>query len=262
MERKTISIEPYIKSGGILGTRIEVNPKAANSVMKRTALRRNVVVTRGYERDQFNAVGSDELAIVKSKTEFGSAEKSKSAKLKRFANRWIVNVNDQKIVDDVEEWMKSEYRSKPNKNGHKTFEGKFAEGLNTEITTSLRTAFFSEKKEFLVSSVTRSSKSMVGSAGLFAVGYIGGKFLLEHDLNDGTDASGAELLVVFGEVLAVTFGLGAYIQFMTKDLSRSYDPNLKTWEYRFPNPQIPSLVLGSAAVAMNGSKLIRLSDSK
>ncbi len=92
MERKTISLEPYIEAGGNLGKRLEVNPKAADSVMKRIALRRDVVVVKGYEREGRSHDGSDEIAVGRSK--IGESKTSMEGKhytlLSKMTNGWCV----------------------------------------------------------------------------------------------------------------------------------------------------------------------------
>lgn len=58
MERaRTFLIEPYVDGGGVLGQRLEVNEKAANSIMKRTALRRDVHIVKGYGREKTTLLG-------------------------------------------------------------------------------------------------------------------------------------------------------------------------------------------------------------
>lgn len=49
MERegpRSFSIEPYVDGGGMMGNLLEVDQKAASSIMRRTALRRDVLVSK------------------------------------------------------------------------------------------------------------------------------------------------------------------------------------------------------------------------
>ena len=54
MERegpRNFSIEPYVEASGILGDRLVVDEASASSIMRRTALRRDFNVTKGFYRE-------------------------------------------------------------------------------------------------------------------------------------------------------------------------------------------------------------------
>ena len=125
MERRNFSIEPYVEASGILGDRLEVDEKAADSVMRRTALRRDFNVARGYSREAREAEGDEVLAIstarVHNQHERSEAGSSEFADLIRNPDSWVLSVHDQQIGDNVNQWMDKHFKAGNCKNGPQIF---------------------------------------------------------------------------------------------------------------------------------------------
>ncbi len=265
MERKTISIEPYVESGGILGTRLEVNPKAADSIMKRTAMRRNVEIRKGYGRKSISVVGSDELALRPTIKRRNVKEDDFSLTSSSFnSETLIIQVHDQALAEEVESWMQENYKKKKN-GGQAKFDEMYTSKLSEEVVSRLKKSFYKEKAEILGRSFNDFVPKFCNSLGVLE--YAFGAIFLVSDLvllaKDGRVPPGAN--IIKNEV--TSFGLG-YVLFKMSDFYESLveeQPNavdMRGVEDKFPNPQAPSLVLGTVALTLNSGKLIRLNDSK
>src|SRR3989344_2765326 len=136
MERegpRSFSIEPYVESSGVMGQRLEVNETAASSVMKRTALRRDFVVTKGYGREVRQVEGSEELAIstarVRNQHESSKTGRSELSDLIRNPDNWVLYVHDQQIGDNVNEWMDRHFKAGKGESGQEVFNQRFVEQI-------------------------------------------------------------------------------------------------------------------------------------
>src|SRR3989344_4034785 len=173
MERRGFTIEPYVEAGGILGDRLEVDEKAADSVMRRTALRRDFSVAKGY----FREAGSSEFAD-----------------LIRNPDSWVLSVHDQQIGDNVNEWMDKHFKAGNGKSGQEVFAQKFVEGLKREVADGVRSAFWDEKKEIF----TYPFKNSKTSLGMLVFGSVVSfgmmRWLYEHNIITGKNANGIEYI--------------------------------------------------------------------
>lgn len=251
MERKTISIESYIEAGGILGTEIEVNEKAESSVLKRTMLRRNVRITRGDDREKFNAVGSNELAVVRAKPSFLGEKEFPKANMVRGGEYWTIQINDQQVSDKVEQWMKKE-----NRIGHDSYRERFVEDFSREVCAKIKVASRTEKRDAALASVLSTYGNVLFA---FAAAWVA-RSAINGDLNTNFDR-GWERYAKGASYALTGIVAGATLEALAERFMPD-DPKLKGWEKVIPNLQIPSLVAGTVFVSLNSSRLIRLKDSK
>ncbi len=267
MERQTISLEPYIEAGGILGKRLEINPRAADSVMKRTALRRNVEIRKGYGRKGISAVGTDELALRPTMKLGNVKEEDFSLTSSSFtSDTLMIQVHDQALAEEVDTWMQANYKKKKSE-GKGNFDAIYAARLSEEISSRLKKSFYDEKKEILSESWDNLAPRLFNTLGVIA--YFFGAVSVVSDVTFfGLDREiPGPKNILTNEIF--DFGLG-YLSFKFSDFlehlhEEERKPNLVSingFEDKFVNLQIPSLVLGTASLAINSGKLIRLNDSK
>jgi len=263
MERRNFSIEPYVAASGILGDRLEVDGKAADSVMRRTALRRDFSVAKGYFREAREAEGDEVLAIstvrAHNQHERSEAGSSEFADLIRNPDNWVLSVHDQQIGDNVNEWMDKNFKAGNGKSGQEVFAQKFVEGLKREVADGVRSAFWDEKKEIF----TYPFKNSKTSLGMLVFGSVVSfgmmRWLYEHNIITGKNANGIEYI----EYLLLMSSMAVFFLASTSLLiNRLNNPREKgivgTWSQDLPNPQIPSIVLGRASLLLNSGKLIKL----
>lgn len=268
MERKTISIDPYIEAGGILGTRLEVNPKAADSVMKRTALRRDVVVVKGFERESRSYEGSDEIAVSKSKTaESKISTEGKHYSLQKRGDQWVVFLHDQEISDDIQNSTQKQRSNKPS-----SYDKRFTGFVNSALVDAISTASIKEKIQvakasslYSVDFVAISGFALGGTA--CVAGYIvevprvinlipiGNSFPLvgAAEIDDIWKAG----VVVFGTVACRVIATATDVFNSETD-----EKLLKNWEHYVPHLPILSAGLGELSLELNRGRLVRLNDSK
>ena len=235
MERKQFSIDPYIDQGGILGAQLEVNEKAASSVMRRTALRRDVFVLRILQ--------------------------DRAQNLDYSENRpYVIGVDDEEIYEKVDNLMKAEYRANQDKSGRNVFGQRFASEMSREVSKKLRGAFLNEKKYILTNSLSIATPNFllmsVGSGS--AVGAAILTFTQDTEAGAGLFRS-TEQAALSGVAIAISgfllFRAGLAIdEFVPLDVDRL----LKFREHFLPNLQVPSVLIGSVSLSLNSNKLIRL----
>lgn len=156
MERKgprNFSIGSYISEGGILGDKLEVDEAAASSIMKRTALRRDIVIRRGFYREKYEFEGSDELAVstasMRNPRNVREVGQSELSTLVCQGDEWQMFVHDQQIGDKINDWMNKNHKQEGQTygQGQAVFSEKFVERLRREVNGGLRSAFWNEKRE-------------------------------------------------------------------------------------------------------------------
>ncbi len=277
MERegsRNFSIDPYIDSSGIMGQKLELNESAASSVMRRTALRRDFVVTKGYGREVRQFEGDEALAVstakVHNQRELKNTGNSEFSDLIRDPDHWVLYIHDQQIDDKVEEWMKKHYKAGRGKTGPEVSDEKFVKKLAKEAMDKFYQAFLDEKKEVFFYLFKKSKMQLIAEGVLLAVSADGIRYFVES-LTNGT--SKLDDVRMISEVLLMTgmaFSLGYAVLNLRTMRHAGGDrislPNfetniLKGWELLIPNPSIPSLVAGHASFLLNSGKLIRLKQS-
>lgn len=266
MERegpKNFSIEPYVDGGGLMGNQIEVDQKAASSIMRRTALRRDVLVSKGYFREVREFEGDEEIAISTARVHNARQEvgisRSGYSTLVKNPEVWQIQIHDQQIADRVDQWMAEHYSANGDKSGEVLNKEKFVKEFKDEIDRRIWSAFLREKGEVFTSSVFRSGRYII--AGGFFLGSIYGltRFEVEYNRYSHPEVlSNSETIYVYALVLSVGVSVGALGYIYEKDKDLAEDGLLKKWEYRLPNPQIPSIIVGSTLLVLNSRKLIRL----
>src|SRR3990167_7977225 len=114
MERREFTIEP-VEASGIMGGEIEVDMQAADSIMKRTALRRDFKVTKGYFREAREAEGDEVLAIattrIHNQRKVAEVGNSGISTLVKQGGVWVQFIHDQELWEKVDEWGRKYYRS-------------------------------------------------------------------------------------------------------------------------------------------------------
>lgn len=207
---RTLSIEPYIEQGGILGEKLTVNDSAASSVMRRTDLRRNVVVTKGYGRERLQTVGSDELALLKSRTLPSSqrqlGDSSKVSDLIHDQSTWVIRVHDQQLHDVVDEWMKKKWKSDDEKSGQQLYSERYANDMSSEVTRRISHAFFNEKRDIAVASSLNSSGRYAFLAGCAAGIYFASEMIKPFIDGSFSDMSLLEYYVVLARNYSKAIG--------------------------------------------------------
>ncbi len=275
MERRQLSIEPYIDQGGILGTQLEVNEKAASSVMKRTALRADVFVAKGYGWERNNIQGSDELTVSKSKSIFTLFTNDKEPLSELVFSKdhvWIINVNDQLIHNNVDDRMRANFKKdKPQDSGQEMYNNMFVKKLNEEVSCKINEAFWQDKKERFIYSTGSSIVHIVfvgvGISGL----YFGSRIIVEGGFETGKGLikddsvlrNSLNLMKTGAGVLIFTVGaafIGSVFKVHMEYPSHSKEFGISWWEEFIPNLQIPSIVAGNISLSLNGNKLIKLKD--
>ena len=263
MERRGFTIEPYVEAGGILGDRLEVDEKAADSVMRRTALRRDFSVAKGYFREAREAEGDEVLAIstarIHNQHERSEAGSSEFADLIRNPDSWVLSVHDQQIGDNVNEWMDKHFKAGNGKSGQEVFAQKFVEGFKREVAGGVRGAFWDEKKNVFIGSTLSSLGFVAPIGGLCWLLYESSRYITSL-INGGILSPNGQLLLI-----SLRGGAANLLGILVGGLARySYD-QLKNdvifqnpLELLVPNPQIPSIALGSASLLLNSGKLIKL----
>lgn len=269
MERepaKNFSIESYIESGGILGNEITVNQKAAESIMKRTALRRNFNVSKGYYRDEYEAEGSEELAISTVKAQNLNHEEKISASgfstLTKDLGNWKLLVHDQQIADDIDSWMQKNFKSEGNNNGHQVFRESYIKKFKNELTNEIMNAFWSEKKEIFSYPFKNHKRSLFLE--LLLIGSTSGVASIHYDVVTNNADSGTEKVIL---VTVPMVCLGILMSIYDFSLRSRYKYNeimgiVNKFEKDVLNPQIPSIVCGTTSILLNSSKLIKLNNTK
>ena len=131
--------------------------------------------------------------------------------------------------------------------------------MRSEVATGLSGAFWDEKKE-IFSYPFKNSKS---SLAMLAIGLPtlteGIRLIYEHNILTGTELSQQDELKFFAvlstSVLIICVGL---LQ-INHRFNNSRDRGIVgTWSQDVPNPQIPSIVLGSTSLLLNSGKLIKV----
>lgn len=264
-------MEPYIEQGGILGEKLTVNDSAASSVMRRTGLRRHVVVTKGYGIKRFQTVGSEELALLKSRilpfSQRQLDDSSKVSDLTHDQSTWVIRVHDQQLHNVVDEWMKKKFNSDNERHGQQLYSERYATEMSSEVTRRISHAFFNEKRNIAVAS------SLI-SSGLYALlaGCAAGIYFTSESIKSFIDGSFSDmsLLEYYGffarnasqgigsilggvTVLAVNFRISKKIS----DISL-----LRNWEYYLPNLSIATGITGKASLLINSRRLVVLKENK
>ena len=263
MERRNFSIEPYVAASGILGDRLEVDEKAADSVMRRTALRRDFNVARGYSREAREAEGDEVLAIstarVHNQHERSEAGSSEFADLIRNPDSWVLSVHDQQIGDNVNEWMDKHFKAGNGKSGREVFAQKFVEGFRQEVADGMRSAFWDEKKNVFIGSTLSSLRFVAPIGGLCWMLYESSRYITSLN-NEGISSPNYQLLLISLRGGAAIFS-GRLVSRLSQYLYSQLENDVifqNPLELLVPNPQIPSIVLGSASLLLNSGKLVRL----
>src|SRR3989344_8998701 len=138
MERlRTMTIEPYVAAGGQLGEKIELNQPVAEEFMKVADLRRDVMVDRGQELSQSQAVVmGDELALrgtIDPRELFSVKVSNKPHyEVMEQPDRFIVSVHDR-LIDDA---IRNSSKRKADTYGY--YEDEFIRRLNKTLKGGLR----------------------------------------------------------------------------------------------------------------------------
>src|SRR3989344_877846 len=153
MERREFTIEP-VEASGIMGGEIEVDMQAADSIMKRTALRRDFKVTKGYFREAREAEGDEVLAIstakVHNQRQVHEVGRSGISTLVRDGDTWFLQIHDQEISDQVNECGRKNFKSGRGMTQLEVEKEEFVKRMRGEVVGCLQDAFWNEKEEVFI----------------------------------------------------------------------------------------------------------------
>ncbi|MBP7832467.1 MAG: hypothetical protein KA035_01715 [Candidatus Levybacteria bacterium] len=269
-ETRRFSIEPYVNQGGILGSELQINPRAVGSVMTRGAFYRDIYVSRGSEdKDGAMPQGQHELALLKFKIPtFSSTDaKSRRSSLRRRNDGWFVDIHDQEIHQDVDQKMSKDFKATPGgTSGTEEFKGRYVSTMNDEIQKRLAQVFHNEKKQRLV--VTSLHSGLLdGTLALSSAGlYFGGKMVI-GEMIEGfkqPEMSTVDLIRIFAGAFAFRFGaisaVGGIVDAKVAHdkINSKTNLELRGWESFFPNFQVRNLVQGEIALIRSGNKTVEL----
>lgn len=268
MERRNFTIEAYVEAGGIMGDEIEVDVQAADSIMKRTALRRDFTVTKGYFREAREAEGDEVLAIattrIHNQREVHEVGNSGISTLIKQGGVWVQFVHDQQLWEKVDEWGRKHYRSNKGMTQLEVEKEEFVKRMRLEVAGGLQSAFWDEKKEVFIYPLKNSKKSivMVGFLTYATVEVV--RLAYEAVTANSEDHSDLLLTIRFLAGFAAVgisgvLARNGIIELLTNP--REDTGIVGIFERDFPSPQIPSIILGNASLLLNSGKLIRLKKS-
>lgn len=269
-ETRRFSIEPYVNQGGILGSEIQINPRAVGSVMTRGAFYRDIYVSRGSgDKDGAMPQGQHELALLKFKIPtFSSTEaKSRRSSLRSRNDGWFVDIHDQEIHQDVDQKMSKDFKATPGgTSGTEEFKSRYVSTMNDEIQKRLAQVFHKEKKQRLVATSVTSGlldgAIAVSSAGL----YFGGKMALgevieglrspEMNMTDTLRFLTGMGAFRLGTSLGIASALAA--RDMHNTINNHTNLEMQKWEMLIPNFQARNIVRGEIALMRSGNKTVEL----
>lgn len=268
MERHTFSIEPYIDQGGILGAELEVNEKAASSVMRRTALRRDVLVAREYGQRFNNVVGLSELAIVPSRPVFKLVGETSVSNLSKTPRQWIIGISDNRLHDEVDTWLSKNFKRGDQISGSDIYRRQYFRRLRESLGEAIFEAFWNEKIDVFSSSVKFSSEKYFLGLSTLSGAVVGGYLAYDGAMSQIELLGENNPMTIVYFVETVSGGLvflitgltvGNRIRSKFVESKRNVEPEiLKSYEHFIPNLQILSLFAGNTSLTLNANKLIRL----
>lgn len=261
-EIRTISLDPYINDGGILGTQLEVNQPAADKILSAVSLSKNVVVTRG-EKEQvgYNPQGTDAISLSKSDQHkaFTSVLDGKLSAVQENPAHWEVVVFDQDIHTAVDKNLVKKFRSGKGVSRSAAYATEYARILSRETSVNIGKAGGKEKNRRLHGSygliLRRDIALVVGLGTLGGAGFLAADALTSFDNIDSIpdlglfflEAISAYGLTIFGSaVMNATFSIFPE------------DSNLEKWEFFLSNFQLRNRLQGMVAIEMNKDKLIQI----
>src|SRR3989338_224280 len=261
MERREFTIEPYVEASGIMGGEIEVDMQAADSIMKRTALRRDFKVTKGYFREAREAEGDEVLAIstakVHNQRQVHEVGRSGISTLVRDGDTWFLQIHDQEISDQVNEWGRKHFKSGRGKTQTGVEHEEFIKRMRKEVGTGISNAFWNEKGSILISSAVKSSRLAVPFALAGYSIYTESNYFISESPFFG-EYDRLKSYIVAGKIASVVIALSGWLVLEVALDSFVDDQILTTREKFIPNLQAPSIFFGSASLLLNSRKLIRL----
>lgn len=266
MERegpRNFSIEPYVEGGGIMGNEIEVDQKAASSIMRRTALRRDVLVSKGYFREVREFEGDEEIAIstarVRNARQDVEVSRSGYSTLVKNQNVWQIQIHDQQVGDSVNEWMEKHYNREKQGLPQEVFSERFTQELRGEVVSSIRSAFLNEKRNIAITSSLEVLTRVSFWSGVSWIIYKGSEAFLYALSPEKSIDNSIDLWTSFS-VGAGGLILGGYISALCENLAKNYGDKeiIHAKEKFLPNFTIPSTIAGSISLILSSGKLIRL----
>lgn len=250
-----------------MGDEISVDEKAADSVMRRTALRRDFQVAKGYARESRELEGDEVLTVstarVHNERQVAEVGRRQISTLVKQGEVWMQFIHDQEVDDRINDWGREHFKSRQGKTWQEVYREEFVKRMRGEVGLGLSDAFWSEKMSIFSYPFKKSKLAlMCGTSMVYSDAYIGSVIYFTVS---STGSEHMDFVIPMASLATIMSAAYSFYIFGAYNSDRGdmerVDEKVSRVEAIVPNFQTPSIFLGSASLLLNSGKLIRLKQS-